>query len=314
MNAASKKKKERTTASEAVARLLPLPNAAWRQVLIGVALIALPIGGAYWAWDRWGERITAEGDYVLRAESFQITQPPEWVQADVREEVIRDGSLEGLSLLDPQLTRKVFQAFAAHSWVENVSRVSKHPPGGTARVVIEMTYRRPVAMVEVELNGQPGLLPIDSEAILLPPHDFTTAHTRDYLRIAVPHAVPTGAVGTAWGQTEIHDAARIAAVFQEVWKKCGLYRIQLVPLGSADSTQIVPTFELQSRSGASVIWGRAPDLRNETEVKTALAKVASVVKYVEENGSLELASPDTILDVRVPHSGTRAAQQPLPYR
>jgi hypothetical protein len=97
-------------------------------------------------------------------------------------------------------------------------------------------------------------------------------------------------------------------------EKCGLYRIQLVPLGSADSTQIVPTFELQSRSGASVIWGRAPDLRNETEVKTAIAKVASVVKYVEANGSLESASPDYDLDVRVPHSGTRTAQQPLLYQ
>jgi hypothetical protein len=103
-------------------------------------------------------------------------------------------------------------------------------------------------------------------------------------------------------------------VFQDVWEKCGLYRIQLVPLGTADSTQIVPTFELQSRSGASVIWGRAPDLRNETEFKTAIAKVASVLKFVEANGSLETAPATTTLDVRVPHSGTRTAQQPLEYQ
>ncbi len=312
MNAATKKK-ERTSASGAIARLLPLPSAAWRQALIGLALVVLPIAGAYYAWSRWGERITDNGDYVLRADSFHITPPPDWVRADVCGEVIREGSLTGLSLLDPQLTVKVFQAFAAHSWVENVSRVSKNPPGKTTRVVVELTYRKPVAMVEVVLNGQPGLLPIDAEAILLPPHDFTADQTRNYLRISVPHAAPSGTVGTAWGQTEIHEAARIAAVFQDVWEKCGLYRIQLVPLGTADSTQIVPTFELQSRSGASVIWGRAPDLRNETEFKTAIAKVASVLKFVEANGSLETAPATTTLDVRVPHSGTRTAQQPLEY-
>jgi hypothetical protein len=119
--------------------------------LIGVALIALPIGGAYYAWDRWGERITADGDYVLRAGEFS-DHPATGMGPSgcVRAEVIRDGSLTGLSLLDPQLTVKVFQAFAAHSWVENVSRVSKHPPGGRAGVVVEMTYRKPVAMVEVD--------------------------------------------------------------------------------------------------------------------------------------------------------------------
>ncbi len=319
MNAA--KKKEVVSTPGMIARLLPLPSAAWRQTLIGVAAILLPVAVAYYAWDRWGPRILADGDYALRADRVQITPPPDWVRADVADEVVRDGILEGLSLLDPQLTVKVFQAFAAHSWVENVSRVSKHPPGRAASVVVEMTYRKPVAMVEVELNGVPGLLPIDAQAILLPPQDFLpSSHdshadpTRGYLRIAVPHAVPSGTVGTPWGQTEVHEAARIAAVFHDAWKQCGLFRIQLVPLGSEGSTQIIPTFELQSRSGAAVIWGRAPDLRSETETKTAMAKVASVLKYVQEHGSLKNAPPETILDVRVPHSGTRTAQQPLMYQ
>lgn len=319
MNAA--KKKETASTPSMLARLLPLPSAVWRQVVIGVAMILAPVALAYYAWDRWGPQILEHGDYALRTDRLQITDPPYWVRADVAGEVARDGALEGLSLLDPQLTVKVFQAFAAHSWVENVSRVSKHPPGRAASVVVEMTYRKPVAMVEVELNGVPGLLPIDAQAILLPPQDFLPSPhdpqvdpTREYLRIAVPHAVPSGTVGTPWGQTEVHEAAHIAAVFQDAWKQCGLYRIQLVPLGSEDSTQIVPTFELQSRSGAAVIWGRAPDLRSESETKTAVAKVASVLKYVQQHGSLETAPPETILDVRVPHSGTRTAQQPLMYQ
>ncbi len=316
MNAAKKKEAAAAAStSSMIARLLPLPSAAWRQVLVGVAMILVPMAMGYYAWDRWGPKILAQGDYALHADRLQITSPPKWVRANVAGEVVRDGGLEGLSLLDPQLTVKVFQAFAAHSWVENVSRVSKHPPGRAASVVVEMTYRKPVAMVEVELNGVPGLLPIDAQAVLLPPQDFVpSSHdsradpAREYLRIAVPHAVPSGTVGTPWGQTEVHEAASIAAVFQDAWKKCGLYRIQLVPLGSKDSTQIIPTFELQSRSGAAIIWGRAPDLRSESETKTAIAKVASVLQHVQQHGSLETAPPDTILDVRVPHVGTRNDQ------
>ncbi len=304
MNAANRKK-ERTSTAGLIASLIPLPGGGWRRALVGIALIVVPIGGAYYAWARWGPQIASGEDYVLKAESVQVTTPPSWVRADVRAEVIRDGGLTGLSLLDPQLTVKVAQAFSAHSWVENVSRVSKHPK---ARVVVELTYRKPVAMVEVVLNNQPGLLPIDADATLLPPQDFTAEQTRDYLRIAVPDAIPTGPVGTAWGQGNVHEAARIAAVFQDEWKKCGLYRIQLVPGATADSTRIQPTFELQSRNGATVIWGRAPDLRSETDRKAALDKVAMVLRYVEENGSLESASPTTVLDVRLPQNEPRTAQ------
>ncbi|MCH5375901.1 MAG: hypothetical protein JJ992_18175, partial [Planctomycetes bacterium] len=186
MNAATRKKDNKTTA-RFLAGLIPLPGGGWRRLLIGFALFAVPIGGAYYAWARWGSKITASDEYVVRAEHIQVTPPPSWVRTDVRAEVVRDGGLNGMSLLDPQLTVKVFQAFSAHSWVANVSRVSKqHGTNDTARVVVELTYRKPVAMVEVVINNQAGLLPIDGDAILLPTQDFTEEQTRDYLRIAVP--------------------------------------------------------------------------------------------------------------------------------
>jgi hypothetical protein len=300
MNAASRKK-EVPPAAGFLSGWIPSTAGPLHHLTTGVVLIVALMGSACYAWHRWGSSITAGSDYVLQAEQVQITPPPSWIRADVRAEVVRDGALAGVSILDRQLTVKVAQAFAMHSWVEQVSRVSKHHP---ARVTVELIYRKPVAMVEVVHNQRPGLLPIDADGVLLPPQDFCDdegnplEQMRDYLRIAVPHATPIGPVGTAWGQAEVHEAARIAAVFRESWKHCGLYRIQLVPSGSPDSTRIQPVFELHSRSGAAVIWGRAPDSRNDADTKTALAKVTAVLQYVQTHGSLEAAPPGIHLDLR----------------
>ncbi len=309
MNAARRKKQESAT-----------PNADWsdsesepvswvRLFAICGVLVLTMLAGAYDLWTRWGPAITSQHKYELRPEHIEITPPPPWIQANVHAEVVRDGGLVGLSILERQLTVKVAQAFAMHSWVEHVTHVSKqsHP----ARVTVELRYRRPVAMVEVVLDHQPGLLPIDARGVLLPPQDFSVDQTRDYLRIAVPHAVPGSPVGSPWGQAEVHEAARIAAVFREHWKSCGLYRIQLVPAGTADSTRIHPVFELHSRSGAAVIWGRAPDLDDEDETRNALAKVAKILEYVQANGSLEDASDGIHLDLRehVPPAAPRTAER-----
>lgn len=287
-------------AAPAVSR--PLAGGARRRGLLGAALVAFVIGGTAYAWNRWGNEISSRPEYVLQPEGVEITSPPDWVRADVRAEVIRDGGLAGLSILDRQLTVKVAQAFSAHSWVENVSRVSKKKDR-QARVIVELNYRKPVAMVEVVMDNQPGLLPIDAAGVLLPPEDFRE-QWRDYLRIAVPQAAPVGLVGTPWGQAYVHEAARIAAIFQDVWKTCGLYRIQLVPSGSENSTHIQPTFELHSRGGATVVWGRAPDLHSEADVKSAAGKVAAVLQYVQANGSLETANAQTRLDLREPAAAT----------
>ena len=308
MNAA--KKKESTPAGGSWPRLFSAPAIPAPRATMAVVLTAVLVGGAYRAWHRWGPRITASDQYLLQVEHVQINPPPEWVRADVRGEVVRDAGLEGRSILDRQLTVTVAQAFLMHSWVEHVSHVRKHshPP----RVTVELRYRKPVAMVEVVLNQLPGLLPVDAEGVLLPPEDFSAQQTHDYLRISVPHALPAGPVGTPWGQSQVHEAARIAALFEEHWKTCGFYRIQLTPSGTPDSNRIEPVFELQSRKGAAIIWGRSPDLHDEADAKAALAKVAAVLKHVQMHGSLATAPPGTHLDLRqaTSHSARTARVPP----
>jgi len=311
MNAARRKRKTGARSPFSPVALLLQPGAG-RQAIVILVMIAGMTGGAVYAWQRWGDRITEGPEYVLLPENFEIPAKPAWIRSDIRAEVVRDGSLTDMSIRDTQLLEKVKQAFAMHSWVERVTRVSKYYP---ARVVVEMAYRKPVAMVEVSVNGQAGLFPIDIEGVLLPPADFITedgaaaGNAREYLRIFVPDAAPTGPVGTAWGDPRVDGAARIAAVFQDRWKDLGLYRIAIGAPESAAVADLQPTYELLTKNGFRVIWGKAPDADSAAEAKAALAKVAKLATYVQSNGSLESITGTTHIDLRGrpdfdPHTAT----------
>ena len=112
----------------------------------------------------------------------------------MKADVIADGGLKELNLLDPQVTVRVAQAFATHSWVKTVRRVRKHHP---ARIQVDLEYRRPAAMVEVDLAGEKGLLPVDETGVLLPPSDFSPDQAKEYPRIGIGHTTPAGPVGSS---------------------------------------------------------------------------------------------------------------------
>lgn len=299
MNAARRKRKSSPLSSV----LAPFRHTAGQRALIILAiLVAVPIGAIY-AWQRWGDRITKGPEYLLTPESFEITvNQPAWIKSDVRQDVVRDGSLNELSIRDKQLLHKVEQAFLMHNWVEKVIRVNKYYP---ARVVVELTYRKPVAMVEVWTPKHGDcLLPVDINGVLLPSEDFVdkdgnaSAEARDYPRVFVPDAMPTGMAGSAWGDQRVAGAARIAAVFEGHWKKLGLYRIAASRTDSADGSIQTPIYELFTKNGVRVIWGEAPATDNMVAAKAALAKVARLAKYVESNGPLESMTESTDIDLR----------------
>ncbi len=286
MNAAKRKQKTRSM-DRLASPLRPLVSQPGRRVMVGGFLAFVLLGGTYFGWQRWGDRIADQPQYAVLPENIEITPLPPWIRSDVKLEALRDGGLSDLSLLDRELTIEIAQAFSMHNWVQNVLRVSKHHP---AHVDVQLEYRRPVAMVEVEN----GLLPIDAHGTLLPPGDFSAEQARDYLRISVAGAAPAGSIGTAWGAPRIHDASRIAGALQEHWKKLGLYRIAMAPMDNATDE---PRFILATRQGARVIWGAAPRADHPADAKTAASKVARLMAYVEANGPLDGANQNSEIDL-----------------
>lgn len=95
-------------------------------------MLILAAGGGMWyfVWQRVKSHVLAEADYQLDPKNIEITPaPPKWIHADIKAEVIRDGSLaKSLSILDPELTVHVKRAFGLHPWIAEVHRVSKRHP------------------------------------------------------------------------------------------------------------------------------------------------------------------------------------------
>jgi hypothetical protein len=279
----------------------------WKAIArrLAAALVAVGLLAAFGVvgWRQWGPSIVQSPDYLLDEEKFEVTPQPAWIHANVKRDAIRAGGLAELSILDPKLTDKVQHAFAVQTWVASVRRITKQHP---ARVVVELEYRRPVAMVEVIQGEERGLLPVDSEGVLLPPEDFSANQVKNYLRVAVGVTQPQGPVGTPWGDARVASGARIATSLDEVWSKLQLYRIVLV----GESGLQAPTFDIVTRDGARVIWGHAPGEEVSGEA-TASEKVAQLRAWHEQHGPLTATGGVREINVR---EGIRPAIPALPAR
>ena len=145
----------------------------YRKLLAALAVAIAAALGARSAWRLIGPRTADDDRYLVAAAHVAATPRPEWINADVVAEALRDASLNGrLSLLDDDLCPRLAKAFALHPWVSKVARVEKRA-GPSVEVVLE--YRRPACMVEVSEGGEPGLFPVDTQGVLLPTSGFTPA-------------------------------------------------------------------------------------------------------------------------------------------
>ncbi len=267
----------------------------WSRRLIAAAIIlGLVLVGWSYAWRMWGEPGTTGHDFLVTPEKISVTPLPAWIHADVKMEVVKSGSLSSLPLRDPQLVDKVSRAFAAHSWVASVKKVSKHYP---ARIEVELEYRRPVAMVEVTWQGEPKLYFIDAASVILPSDDFekeVAQKAPHFLRIFADDVSPAGrAFGTPWGSERIAGAALLADVWQGRWQKLGLYRVLVTKVDPNGK----PMYVLETKSGTRVHWGLAPGSELKGE-QTPREKIVWLEQYVAKHGPLDKSAADASLDLR----------------
>lgn len=273
-----------------------------------VALFLIVVGvGWRMAWTRVRQHVLADGDYRLIPRDIVISQIPPWIHSDIKTEVMRDASLDGsLSILDDDLTKRIANAFSLHPWVAKVHRVSKHHP---ARVEVELSYRQPIAMVEV--SG--GLLPVDGDGTLLPSEDFSPALAKRYPRIARIESHPTGPVGGNWGDVHVAGAAQIACVIGDRWQKLKLYRILAPVRGVGDRDVDGYTYELATHAGTRIIWGRPPGSEPTGEIP-ALNKLVLLERLATEHGTLDGTGGPQYFDLRTgdPRAMPRTAIKSLP--
>lgn len=271
-------------------KLVALFGRPYRTALLALALLGLFAGLWVVGWSKVRQRVLASEAYWLKLENVEVTPLPEWIHTDVRAEVIRDASLDRpLSIMDSDLVERIANAFKMHPWVAEVRQVRKHHP---ARVTVELDYRCPVCMVQVP----GGLLPVDAQGVLLPSTDFSPLEAGRYPRLVGIDSAPVGPPGERWGDARVAGAAEIAAAFGPAWERLGLERIVCTTAISAGRVQD-ETYELLTRGGTRVLWGRAPSAEIPSEVPAA-EKVARLEKYAAQRGSLDGPNGPGDLDIR----------------
>lgn len=279
-----------TVAAGAILQLSAWLRGRRRNTLLALGVVGGLALAANEAWRHYGTTHAHWENYSVGPDAIEISPPPPWVRADIKTDVVRLGSLENLSLLERNTSQRVAEAFALHPWVSDVQRVAKFYP---ASIQVQVAYRKPVAVVEVEHEGQPGLLPVDRLGILLPPEDFSTGQVKLLPRVAVGKTFPVGAIGTSWGDERVAAGALVAEALCDDWGQTSLFRIEAQPTiagGSADLT----AFEIVTRDQQRFIWGRAPGREGSGE-KTAQEKRARLLELLKSPQQDEVA---TILDLR----------------
>lgn len=287
-----------------------------RVLIVAGIMMALVAGACFAVWQHVRSHVLAGSQYQVHPEHITVTPVPDWIHGDIRAEILRDLSRDGpLSLLDEDLTVRLATAFSAHPWVTRVDRVSKHFPSGVEVVV---AYRVPVAMVEVQ-DGQ-ALLPVDIQGVVLPTREmsgelnFTSEEAERYPRIGEIHTMPSGPVGTRWGDAAVLGGAQIAAVLADDWDRLKLSRI--IPWERKPARSGVEyTYVLVTQSGTMVFWGRAPGTETGGEVP-AREKIAQLRRYAAQNGgSLDAADGPQQIEIGAGGGLFRKAQPvvtPLP--
>ncbi len=268
-----------------------------RAVVLGALRRWLPLvlvlggffGAWYAGWRRLGPELFGSPQYQLTRQRLVVTSRPDWIRRDVADQVFRDLSLEGpLSVLDEQLLQRVRNAFALHPWVARVERVERRYP---ATICVDVVYRRPVCVVETA--GR--LIVVDGEAVVLPDEDFSPVEKARYPRLTGIDSGPLGPVGTRWGHPRVAGGAEIAAVLLPAWESLGLERIipSAMPPTASEQEQ---TYELLTRKGTWIFWGKAPSAERPGE-PSAADKLARLQRYLAEHGTLEGTAGPQRLDL-----------------
>ncbi|MEX0585261.1 MAG: hypothetical protein WD176_01365, partial [Pirellulales bacterium] len=267
-------------------------RAEGRLIFAAVLLLAALPAAVYWGWQHVGPRVLASADYQLEAAQIELVPPPEsipWIRCDLKREALSMAGLDGpLLIADDDLVGRISQAFKLQPWVAQVDRVTKSYP---ARVVVELTYRRPVAIAMV---AEDNWWPVDADGFVLPQKDFPANEAnRIYPKIVGLTSGPPRPEGERWGDERVVAAARIAAAFGSAWKdEFKLSYITPLSAGGAESEDFV--YELGTDGGTRIVWGRSIDAPGEAP---AAEKIARIREHVRQHGPLDQWDRGTVLDL-----------------
>ena len=208
---------------------------------------------------------------IVRGSDVRLSPNPGWLRADLARQVLEPlGWWDGaLPMSDPELTRKLAEAFERSPWV-SAARVCK----GYGRVEVELIHRAPVAC----LPWGERCCYIDRDTVVLPADEVEPAALGRCLvleNLGRPEALP--AVGQRFRDPRIAAAAALAHLLAPERD-----RLQLLVVIVESPVGQPPRCRLKTRRGARILWGDAL-----AGTPTPADKLARLVEYQRRFGSLE---------------------------
>ena len=260
---------------------------------MSLLVLAVFIAASFYAYKKFGLEIAGRSDQQVSLENVVLVpEQPEWVKSSLKEQIIGQYELDKLLLDDEELVEQFAAAFELDSHVEEVVRIEKR----VNRIRVEVTYRVPVAMVEVKVDEQRFVFPVDRSAVVMQTNDFDEADLGEFLRLVSDYSKPKGNSGTPWGDPIITAGAAIANSLNDIaWKAMGLYRIYSI--AENDGSNRLYYVNLKNDENIRVLWGKAPGEEVSSEASVA-EKVTNLEAFFKENSTLSVSSETAEIDLR----------------
>ena len=282
-------------------------------MFIGLLITGVFAAGGYKVWQFVRGKVLASEEYRLTPEKIQLTPwpLPDWVQPDPRLDAFDRLRRRGpVSIMDDDLVERVTAAFEQNAWVAKVHKVGKEYP---ATVKVELDYRRPVLMVQIDAQASQVYYAVDAEGISLPTQGcFTPVELAKYPRLVGVERAPATGMGKRWGDSRVIGGAEIAAAFSlPVWEKLHLKWIvpRAISPGAAGTTADLTQspqfgeyfFEIivqGTPNDERFYWGRSPIDKNSQDLSPA-QKVKKLENLAAEFGGLDRC-PEKYRDLNRP--------------
>jgi hypothetical protein len=268
-------------------------NRSRLRVALALSVIVALGWGLQAVWKQVEPSVIHREPYLLTAERITMTPQPEWIASDIRAEVIRNAGLgQKLSILDDAFMDVVQDAFALHPWIASVDKITKRYPAG---VHVDVTFRKPVAVVELASEEGMLLVPLDAQGVVLPIADVPEIRKRYMPRIQ--NIVDRPPVGQKWDNPRVAGAVDLAIRLAGYWES--LFLVDILPSTRPEILEEhrFYVYDLMTRGGTRVVWGAAPGISPPGEADFA-TKLDRLKRCVSEHGPLDTVQSPAIVDVR----------------
>ena len=266
---------------------------------LAFAVVPLLVLG-YFGWYYYGAKQLDRTLYALKLENIEITPQPKWIHTDLKAEVYRRNGLSKLSLLEPAATATIAHAFEANDCIKTTNHVRKMSGG---KVIVDVTYRQPSAMVWVKQLPQPGtsevkegVYVIDDEGIVLPNTEFTQAQVHEFFVIYADSIQVEVKDNASFRDPRIAEAMKLVKLLEPVRADLNLSRIYVeadgmdLQLGGFNSWLL----KISTKDQRGIIWGHAPGKETKDEMLVE-EKIASMRAWLAVPAS---SSGEPVLDLQ----------------